>query len=234
MAVGGRCILQMYNNCSDEEAVERTKFDDCWKVALDLEPEERPFAKSTLQEFRAKVLLNEAVEKVFIRVSLDAARAFNPSTGPAKVVLDTTPILGRGAVKDTYNLIADGIKNLARTLSHCIDEKLAKIIARHSLAKYFSDKSLKGGAGIDWTNDEERRQFLNILVDDARSLLAGARPWLERVSEKRSHGHRLCGRLNCSRSCSSRTPSQTPRTPRKLGYLKAPPRTARSPRRTLK
>lgn len=183
--LGVACILQMYDNCSDQEAVDRTKFDDRWKVALDLKPEERPFAKSTLQEFRAKVLLNEAVEKVFIRVSLDAARAFNPSKGAAKVVLDTTPILGRGAVKDTYNLIADGIKNLARTLSHCADEKLAKIVEQHSLAKYFSDKSLKGGAGIDWTNDDERRQFLNILVDDARSLLAAARAWLERVSDKR-------------------------------------------------
>src|ERR1022692_4056875 len=44
------CILQMYDKCSDEEAVDRTKFDDRWKVALDLEPLEQPFAKSTLQE----------------------------------------------------------------------------------------------------------------------------------------------------------------------------------------
>jgi len=44
--LGVTCILQMYDNCSDEEAIERTKFDDRWKVALDLKPEERPFAKS--------------------------------------------------------------------------------------------------------------------------------------------------------------------------------------------
>ena len=29
-----------------------------------------------------------------------------------KVALDTTNILGRGAVKDTYNLLADGIVKL--------------------------------------------------------------------------------------------------------------------------
>jgi hypothetical protein len=183
--LGVTCILQMYDNCSDEEAIERTKFDDRWKVALDLKPEERPFAKSTLQEFRARVLLNEAVEKVFIQVSLDAALEFNPTKGPVKVVLDTTPILGRGAVKDTFNLLSDGIKNLARTLSHCADEKLAKIIEQNSLARYFSEQSLKGGAGIDWTNDEERRTFLNTIVDDARCLLKEARACLERVSEKR-------------------------------------------------
>ena len=34
-----------------------------------------------------------------------------------KVALDTTYILGRGAVKDTYNLLSDGIVNLVRALS---------------------------------------------------------------------------------------------------------------------
>jgi Transposase DDE domain len=175
----------MYDKCSDEEAVERTKYDDRWKVALDLKPGERPFAKSTLQEFRAKLLLHEAAEKVFIGVSLSAARKFNKFKGPVKVVLDTTPIVGRGAVKDTYHLVADGIKNLARILSHCADEKLATIIERHSLSRYFSDQSLKGGAGIDWTNDKERREFLNVLVTDAKYLISAARSQLEQVSEKR-------------------------------------------------
>ncbi len=34
-----------------------------------------------------------------------------------KVALDTTNILGRGAVKDTHNLLADGIVKLARALA---------------------------------------------------------------------------------------------------------------------
>ena len=33
-----------------------------------------------------------------------------------KVALDTTYVLGRGAVKDTYNLLADGIVKLMRGL----------------------------------------------------------------------------------------------------------------------
>lgn len=53
-------VLQMYDRCSDAEVVERTKFDDRWKVALDLAVQEKPFAKSTFQEFRANILLNEA------------------------------------------------------------------------------------------------------------------------------------------------------------------------------
>ena len=34
-----------------------------------------------------------------------------------RVALDTTNILGRGAVKDTCNLLADGIVKLLRTLA---------------------------------------------------------------------------------------------------------------------
>ena len=34
-----------------------------------------------------------------------------------KVAVDTTNILGRGAVKDTYNLLADGTVNLLRVLT---------------------------------------------------------------------------------------------------------------------
>ena len=33
------------------------------------------------------------------------------------MALDTTNILGRGAVRDTYNLLADGIVKLLRTLA---------------------------------------------------------------------------------------------------------------------
>jgi hypothetical protein len=177
----------MLHGCSDEEAIECTKFDDRWKVSLDLEPEERPFAKSTLQEFRARLLLNETAEKVFLLKSLEVAKSFGLLSGSSlKSVLDTTPVIGRGAVKDTYNLIADGIKNLARVFAHSTDRRLSSIIERLELTRYFSEEtSLKGGAEIDWSDDQARRDFLNGLVADAKRLLAEARDAVDKVSEKR-------------------------------------------------
>ena len=35
-----------------------------------------------------------------------------------KVAVDTNYILGRGAVRDTYNLLADGIVQVVRTLAN--------------------------------------------------------------------------------------------------------------------
>jgi hypothetical protein len=79
-------------------------------VALGVELDARPFQKSVLQEFRARLILHEQQQAVF-----DASLAFAKRQGyfegkkQLKIALDTTAILGRGAVKDTYQLLADGI-----------------------------------------------------------------------------------------------------------------------------
>jgi Transposase domain (DUF772) len=98
-------LLQAYEGASDEEAKARADFDLRWKVALGVGLEERPFAKSTLQLFRARLILHERMQTVF-RKSLDFARytGFFRSRR-MKVVLDSSYILGRGALKDTYNLL---------------------------------------------------------------------------------------------------------------------------------
>jgi hypothetical protein len=58
-------FLQAYEGVSDEEAKARADFDLRWKVALGIGLEERPFAKSTLQLFRARLILHERVRTVF-------------------------------------------------------------------------------------------------------------------------------------------------------------------------
>ena len=52
----------------------RADFDIRWKVALGIEIEDRPFAKSTLQMFRAQLILHDKVREVF-ESSLRLARA---------------------------------------------------------------------------------------------------------------------------------------------------------------
>ena len=101
-------LLQTYDKVSDAEAKARADFDIRWKVALGIEIEDRPFAKSTLQMFRAQLILHDKVREVF-EGSLRLARqsGYLKKRG-MRVALDTTYILGRGAVKDTYNLLADG------------------------------------------------------------------------------------------------------------------------------
>ena len=174
-------LLQVYEGVSDEEAKARADFDLRWKVALGVGLEERPFAKSTLQLFRARLILHERVRAVFQK-SLDFARQRGYlQSRRLKVVLDTTYILGRGAVKDTYNLLADGIAMLARRLASEACSEPEKWAREHGLGRYFGS-SLKGEAGIDWDDPEARQVFLEGVVADAESLLMVAREAMEKGS----------------------------------------------------
>ena len=66
-------VLQTYDGVSDDEAKQRADYDLRWKVALGLEVETRPFAKSTLQEFRAQLIVHEQTRAIFQR-SLEMAK----------------------------------------------------------------------------------------------------------------------------------------------------------------
>jgi hypothetical protein len=91
-----------------------------------------------------------------------------------KVALDTTNILGRGAVKDTYNLLADGIVQLVRALAEANRKKAEQWASAHGFESYYGF-SVKGEAGIDWDNNKERQAFLQKIVADADRLLELAR-----------------------------------------------------------
>ncbi|HEY5476284.1 MAG TPA: IS1182 family transposase [Tepidiformaceae bacterium] len=169
-------LLQTYDRVSDEEAKRRADFDVCWKVALGIAIEERPFAKSTLQFFRAQLVVNEEAGTIF-RKSLGLARerGFIVRNRKMRVALDTTNILGRGAVKDTYNLLGDGIVLVLRQFAKLAVETLEQSAEGRGLSSYVSGRSLKGEAELDWDNRKERTRLLRGIVADADRLLAEVR-----------------------------------------------------------
>ncbi len=66
-------LLQAHDKVSDAEAHRRATVDLSWKVALGVEVEVRPFAQSTLQHFRAQLVLHAQMRELFLR-SLELAR----------------------------------------------------------------------------------------------------------------------------------------------------------------
>ena len=168
-------LLQAHDRASDAEAKARADFDIRWKVALGIEIEERPFAKSTFQMFRAQLILHDKVREVFEQ-SLRLAReqGYLKRGRGMKVAMDTTYILGRGAVKDTYNLLADGIAKLMRALASVEDVPVRRWAEAHGYKRYVGS-SVKGEAGIDWSNQRARRRLLAQIVADADRLLVLAR-----------------------------------------------------------
>ncbi len=168
-------LLQTHDKVSDAEAKARADFDIRWKVALGIEIEDRPFAKSTLQVFRAQLILHDKVREVF-KQSLRLAREAGYLKGKRgmRVAMDTTYVLGRGAVKDTYNLLGDGIVKLMRALA-AVDGVPVRRWAEGQGYKRYVGSSVKGEAVIDWSNRRARRRLLGQIVADADRLLELAR-----------------------------------------------------------
>lgn len=171
-------VLQAYDGVSDEEATRRAAFDLQWKVALGVELVERPFAKSTLQEFRAQLIVHDQTRAIFQRSLEVAKRRGRWKKGHApeerqhmKLALDTTHILGRGAVKDSYNLLADGIVQVLRVLARLGPFELMEVAEELECTRYIQGSSLKGQADVDWTSPQARQKFLAEIVADADGLL---------------------------------------------------------------
>ena len=163
-------LLQSHDKVSDAEAKARADFDLRWKVALGIEAEDRPFAKSTLQVFRAQLILHDKVREVF-ESSLRLARESGClKRRGMRVALDTTNILGRGAVKDTYNLLADGIVKLLRALAQLKGINVGEWAQAREYERYLGS-SVKGEAAIDWADRQARTALLAKIVADADRLL---------------------------------------------------------------
>jgi hypothetical protein len=163
-------LLQTHDRVSDEEAKARADYDLRWKVALGIEIDERPFAKSTLQLFRAQLILKDKMQAVFVRSLELAKQSGYLKARQLKVILDTTYILGRGAVKDTYNLLGDGIQQLCRALAAAQGQELEAWVQAHEFQRYFGS-SLKGEAEVDWDDELSRQAFLQGIVADAQCLM---------------------------------------------------------------
>src|SRR5258708_40061175 len=98
-----------------------------------------------------------------------------------KLALDRAHILGRGAVRDSYNLLADGIVQVLHVLAKLGPFEVMDLAEELGCVRYVHRSSLKGQADVDWTDPHGRQEFLAEIVPDGDRLLAlgrGTRAWL--------------------------------------------------------
>jgi len=111
---------------------------------------------STLQLFRAQLVIHEKAQAIFQR-SLEYARERGYIKGrKMRLALDSTMVLGHGAVEDTYNLIAHGIEQLCRVLAEMEGQEPEPWAEAHGLGRYFGS-SIKASREVDWRLTGRRR-----------------------------------------------------------------------------
>lgn len=160
-------LLQHHDGVSDAEVVAKHRFDLRWKVALDLDLAsiEPIFAKSTFQAFRLRLTLHHKEGLAFER-SIRAAKDAGLLPKSLRVALDSSPVRGRGAVKDTFNLLSDAIVAVLRAIG-TKREMAAEDVAREAdLQRHTDAPSIKGTEMVDWTDASAVNDFLARLVAD--------------------------------------------------------------------
>lgn len=165
------CLMQAEAQISDEEAIARTEYDLRWAAVLRTAAGAPFCAKSTLQLFRAHLDLHPEVEAIFAS-SIEEARRAGLLKGKAlRIAIDTKPISGRGSVQDTFNLVATGIRQLARALAKIAGQTSEEYLRANDLCRY-TEPSIKGSADIDWSDEQARGRVLTDIVVDAKRLLS--------------------------------------------------------------
>jgi len=156
-------ILETYENLSDREALEMLRFNIKWKYALNVPINYEGFDRSLLVRFRARLLINNK-EKLVFKKTLELAREAGLLKEEVDQVIDSTPMLGAGAVKDTYELLRDSIRKILFLADKKIKSKMNLSLKAYSKG----DPKPK----INWDNKKEREELLFLLVSDVKEVLS--------------------------------------------------------------
>ena len=141
-------LLQTFDHASDQEATDRAKFDQRWQFALGIGDDEVPFAKSTLCLFRNQLIIHKNAKFIFHKgIEFLRTHGFMKKHG-AHIVLDTTPIFGKGAVQDTFNMLAEGLRQVLKVLATLESTSIEQFALANDFRRYIAP-SYKGSLAVE-------------------------------------------------------------------------------------
>ncbi len=161
--------LQFHDDVSDEEAVERTKYDLRWKVALNLALDFPGFHPTNLTKYRNRLSENGQERYAFNRfIAVGREAGFIPDR--VTLLTDTTNVKGAGAVQDTYTLLRKGLRKLLKAAGfHIPGKRQGRAPRIQDLIERYVDQDSK--ADIDWADPQQRLRHLQVLVEDVKAAL---------------------------------------------------------------
>lgn len=167
-------LLRYHDNVSYEVASERGQFDVRWKAVIGKSPMDLTptVSAASLQEFE-DALKRRGRHEVLFQRTVTMAKDAGLLAKSVTVAQDSTSVTGRGAVKDTYNLLGDGLRRLLRALAKQQGTKPLALAEQFGAEELFR-RSTKATANIDWSSPNARRGFLRRLVETAEAVIAHA------------------------------------------------------------
>jgi len=165
----GMLMLQYRYSLTDPELVDRCNRDLGFKCALRMTADQSAYSVSSVRRHRTKVrerLGEDFIHKRVLRLVQDAGLLDDADLQG----IDSTNTDCRGAVIDTYNLVAAAIKQVIRGVAACLDTRPEKLAEEWDLARYLR-RSIKGGVNIDWNNKDKRDALITEEIRHAEELV---------------------------------------------------------------
>jgi len=161
----GMMLLQFRYDLSERELLRRCQRDLGFRYALGLEAGQKPPSGRTYRRFRDHVTTVMG-EDYLLRLSLRAAVSEGLLEDVELQAVDSTNTDCRGAIIDTFNLVAAGIGQVLRQVSLCLGVRAEEMARRWDLSRYLA-RGIKGAAGIDWSDEQQRNALLTQEIRDA-------------------------------------------------------------------
>ncbi len=172
-------LLRFRYDLSERELVERCRRDLGFRYALGLEDGEDPPSERTFRRFQDH-LLKVKGQEYLLALSLRAAVAAGVLDDTALQAVDSTNTDCRGAIIDTFNLVAAAIRQVIRVTARCLGRRSPDLARDWELSRYMA-RSIKGAADIDWSDEKQRNKLLTSEVRDAGALVERIRDLAKKV-----------------------------------------------------
>ncbi|NLD37697.1 MAG: transposase [Desulfatiglans sp.] len=128
----GLCLLQEFNNLSDQQALDTFSFDIRWRYALDISDEGDYLSRRSLVEFRRRLAAKDPemklVRNVFDTVRNHALKKLGLSTGDQRV--DSTHVISNIRIRGRLSLFSDTISNFLKSLNEDQFSKIPEAIQK--------------------------------------------------------------------------------------------------------
>jgi len=151
-------LLQFRYDLSERQLIERCRRDLGFRYALQLSAGDSPPSKRSLRRYRS-VLTAQLGDDFLFRLTLRWAQEQGLVSDADVQAIDSTNTDCRGAVIDTFNLIAAGIRQLVNVLAAALGTSPDELAHEHNLSAYMR-RSMKGTAAIDWSYEAQRDALL--------------------------------------------------------------------------
>ena len=161
-------LLAYREGASDEQAMERLRYDLRWKVAVGVALDHPGYHPTSPVKFRARLLLHGR-ERLALERSIALAAELGLMKGSVEQIVDSTPMLGAAATQDTVRLVRSGVAKLIGAVAGADAEAAGAL--RRALAFDYSRPRDK--PDCDWRSRPARERMLSEVAADARRAIAG-------------------------------------------------------------